>query len=468
MVCPPASARILWSDPVWRFIHGTNQVLSLEGSGLEPQDDSSSRTLYLRFSIDPESDGFSDFAARYEAGWVFTQNGVERLGLGNALLAWGYSAFHAIQPDTNNHGPGEVDFNSEHPERVGSSIFELPRMGVRRTIIARIDFLPGRDDRITVWMQPNLKAGIGEADLPESLTTRFRANASFDRFALVHRGGGAGWRIGDLAVATAFEDLTGPRFWQRPGFFGWVALGIAALVGPTGWRKAVMTERRLRMQREQVEAANLLERERSRIARDLHDSLGATLSEISLLSSITESQVPPSIAPNLGRIHKRTHEAVEALEAIVWATDPEADTVGGFVDHALGFANDFLTAAGVQVNLSKTPATVTGSTTAMAAHLRHNAFLAFKEALHNVVKHARAREVRIVFDHSGRHLAVEVSDDGRGDCPPIETLATDGSTGHGLRNMRARLESIGGSMSLESHPGQGTRIRFEIPLGHPA
>lgn len=443
-------------------------MLSFAGSGLEPQDDSSSRTLYLRFSVDPESDGLSDFAARYEAGWVFLENGKEHLGLGNAMQAWGYSAFNAVQPDTKHHGKGEVDFNSEHPETAGPNSFELPRMGVRRTFIARIDFLPGQDDRITVWTHPDLKAGLSEADMPESLTTRFRANASFDGFALVHRGGGTGWRIGDLAVATAFEDLTTPRFWQKPGFFGWMALGIAVLVGSAGWRRAVMTGRNLRRQREQVEAAHVLERERSRIARDLHDSLGATLSEISLLSSITESQAPPSIAPNLGRIQRRTHEAVEALEAIVWATDPKADTVGGFVDHALGFANDFLTAAGIRVNLSKTPATVAGSTTTMAAHLRHNAFLAFKEAVNNVVKHARAREVRIVFDHWGHQLVVEVSDDGRGDCRPIETLENDDSTGHGLRNMKARLESIGGSMRLESHPGQGTRIRFEIPLGETA
>jgi signal transduction histidine kinase len=215
----------------------------------------------------------------------------------------------------------------------------------------------------------------------------------------------------------------------------------------------------LRQERDALESRNALELERTRIARDLHDSLGSTLSEISLLSSIAQSSAQPT--RDLWKIEQRARECVEALEDIVWATNPQADTVRSFIDHASRFATEFLTTAGIRITISAPQEIRSGK---MQAAVRHNVFLAFKEALNNVVKHARATEVRIAFDRRDDRLGVLVSDNGLGTCPRENAGGADGSECHGLRNMRTRLTSVGGLATVESHPDQGTRIRFEIPL----
>ena len=459
LMCSSAMGEILWRDPGWHRVQHTNQVLPIRGARCTPQDDTSSRTLYLRFTVIPLSDGLSDRAAHYEAGWIFQEKGQDRLGLGNAWNAWAYGAFHAIQPDTVNHAPGEVDFRSDLNDATEAHPYEIPRNGVERTVVARIQYIPGEDDQITVWMQPDLRPTSREEDLPESLTTCFRADASFDQVVLGHRGGGSGWRMGNLAVATRYEDLTEPRLWERPGFFGWSGLCIAGVVGSMGWRRARRTELRLMQERLALEAHKNVEAERARIARDLHDSLGSTLSEISLLSSLAQSSPEPT--RDLDRIQRRAREGVEALETIVWATDPEADTVAGFIDHARGFASEFLASAGIRLIVSDTPVV---PPVPMAAALRHNTFLAFKETLHNVVKHARASEVRIRFEPGPDHLVMSVSDNGRGHSRIAVAEGTAAPTGHGLKNTRTRIESSGGSVEMNHDEHGGTRVRFTVPL----
>lgn len=454
----PVSAAVLWSDPGWHDLHQTNRTLSLEGSALRPKGDSSGETLYLRFTVDPLSDGVSEMIEHYLAGWVFAEKGIENLGLGNALNAWGYSAFNAAQTGPPNEVEGEFDFLSLHSEILGDSEFDSPRIGTPRTIAARIDFIPGDIDRITVWMQPDLSAGSKESRMLPKQTTTFRANASFDEIRLRHRGGGRGWRIGSLMVATTFEDLTEPHPWQKPSFtLGWVAAIL--VLGGFGWWRTSRRERLLTRQRDELESSNSLERERARIARDLHDSLGAALSEISLTSSIAQTNGAPLQA--LRRIERLARNSVEELETIVWATDPKADTVQGFADHATRFATDFLSAAGIRTAVSMPPGRLTES---MQSGVRHQAFLAFKEAIHNVVKHARAGEVRIGIENHPHRLSVTIADDGIGICPDTDARERNGDQRHGLQSIRSRLESIGGAASIESHTDRGTKVRFEIPL----
>jgi len=423
------------------------------------QDDSSRRTLYLRFTVEPLSDGISEQAERYYAGWVFSEKGVQTLGLGNAFNAWGYSAFNTAEQGMGNDKAGEFDFVSINHETLGRSEFEPPRMGVRRTLAARIEYVPGEPDLITVWMEPDLKAGATEEQMLEAQTTHFRANASFDTILLTHQGGGPGWRIGDLMVATRFKDLTERRFWQRPGFLWWSVVGILSALGGWGWRRATLRERSLIRQRDELESRNALEAERTRIARDLHDSLGATLSEISLLSSI--AQCSPQPTRELSKIEQRARESVEALEDIIWASNPQDDTVRSFVDHTSRFATEFLTTAGIRITVSAPPTIQAGQ---MQAAVRHNAFMAFKEAIHNIVKHARATEVQVTFARQSDHLDVTIADNGLGTCPPENACGPDNFQGHGLRNMRSRMASIGGSATVDGRPEHGTQVRFKIPL----
>lgn len=384
---------------------------------------------------------------------------MQTLGLGNGLNAWGYSAFNTAERGMGNDKADEFDFVSINHETLGKSQFEPPRMGVRRTLAARIEYVPGEPDLITVWMEPDLKAGATEEQMLEAQTTHFRANASFDTILLTHQGGGPGWRIGDLMVATRFKDLTERRFWQRPGFLWWSVVGILSALGGWGWRRATLRERSLIRQRDELESRNALEAERTRIARDLHDSLGATLSEISLLSSI--AQCSPQPTRELSKIEQRARESVEALEDIIWASNPQDDTVRSFVDHTSRFATEFLTTAGIRITVSAPPTIQAGQ---MQAAVRHNAFMAFKEAIHNIVKHARATEVQVTFARQSDHLDVTIADNGLGTCPPENACGPDNFQGHGLRNMRSRMASIGGSATVDGRPEHGTQVRFKIPL----
>lgn len=203
-------ARILWSDPSWHLLYNTSQVLQIPISALPGQSDLSKATRFFRFTIDPISDFLTKPTSKYEAGLIFSDKGDLHLGIGNAWNAWGYSAFRAAETGLGNETDGEVDLNSELAEVSGLSRFEPPRFGVQRTIVVRVQFIPGENDQVTVWLQPDLSAGSNELRMTRDQTSVFRANASFDRILLSHRGGGHGWRIGNLAIATQFEDLTNP------------------------------------------------------------------------------------------------------------------------------------------------------------------------------------------------------------------------------------------------------------------
>lgn len=149
------------------------------------------------------------------------------------------------------------------------------------------------------------------------------------------------------------------------------------------------------------------------------------------------------------------------MEKIVWSIDSKADSVRSFVDHASQFAADFLASARIRLDLI-TPSVVMVGMLPVAA--RHNLFLAFKEALNNVVKHAQADRVRIRFDPTPKLLTIHVSDNGRGICPSLDNASNDDSQRHGLGNMRARLESVGGLVSIDSQANRSTTVCFRVPV----
>ena len=456
----PLHARILWSDRDWHLLCNTNQVLPIPLSALPGHDDLSKSTLFFRFTVEPISDFFLEISAKYEAGLIFSDQGKLHLGIGNAWNAWGYSAFNTAENGSGNLVEGEFDLNSKLAEISDGIGFEPPRFGVRRTIVVRVQFIPEKNDQITVWMEPDLSAGSNEQRMTQNQTTTFRADASFDQILISHRGAGNGWKIGNLTIATKFKDLTAPYFWQKPSFV-WLAVAIvSALIGSLGWFNA--KRRELRLQRKSnvlIGEKNALEEERKRIAQDLHDDLGSTLSEISLLCSIAQSSKNP--AQELSKIESRALRSVEALEEIVWSIDPKADSVQNFVEHSSRFAEDFLYTARIRLDLIK-PSVVMAET--LQAGVRHNLYLAFKESLNNVFKHAQADQVNIRFDLTPEHLSVRVSDNGQGNCPSLVNGNTGHSQSHGLRNMRSRLESVGGFVCIDSQPNLGTTVCFQVPV----
>lgn len=159
-----------------------------------------------------------------------------------------------------------------------------------------------------------------------------------------------------------------------------------------------------------------------------------------------EGQIPAVVASNLGHIHGTAHELTRAMDEIVWAVNPQDDKLDSLANYLSRFALDFLNASKIRcrldvpLRLPKLP---------VAADVRHNLFLTFKEALHNVVKHSAAREVHIKLTLTSQTLELLVADSGCGFPGGVATAAgpaTPGrlASGNGLTNIQQRLAEIGG------------------------
>ena len=201
-----AQAVVLWSDLGATLAHETGTGSDILAGALK-RDDSSTNTLYFKFHVDPLSDVGTE---EYFAAFQLYEGDVERLGVGNSLKAWAYSALNTATNGEYNKVFGDLDLRSSQPESSSPGVFlpyELPRRGIDRTIVFKVQYLSGGEDRVTVWLNPDLAPGATEAGQPESLTTTFNANASFDAIHLRHVGGGGGWTFSSMEIATEFGDF---------------------------------------------------------------------------------------------------------------------------------------------------------------------------------------------------------------------------------------------------------------------
>jgi signal transduction histidine kinase len=265
-----------------------------------------------------------------------------------------------------------------------------------------------------------------------------------------------------------------PQIWQT----WWFRLGaVAAAAGAVAGVVRGATRRRYRRKLERVERQRALEKERARIAKDIHDDLGASLTRITLLSQSARGDLerPEQAAADLDRIYTTARELTQAMDEIVWAVNPHHDTLDSLASYLGGFASDFLSAAGVRCRLD---VPLRPPPLPVSAEIRHNLFLAFKEALHNIVRHAGASEVRVSLEleHANAGFTLTVQDDGRGFDPDLAhahgIAARGGSgprlaSGNGLSNMRLRLEEVGGACRIRSTPGAGALIQFRVPPSPP-
>ena len=209
--------------------------------------------------------------------------------------------------------------------------------------------------------------------------------------------------------------------------------------------------------REQTERQRELEKERTRIARDLHDDLGATLTQIRFLSALEsrDSQVPEGTRERMGQISEKSHEMVASLDEIVWAVNPVNDSMPHLANYLCHFAGEFFRPTPIRCRLDVDDSLPQASFT---SEVRHNLYLAVREAMNNVSKHSRATEawLRIRFRQS--ELCIIVEDNGCG------FTLTAAPSGEGLVNMRQRLEKIGGHFEITTRPGGGTVCEFRLPV----
>jgi signal transduction histidine kinase/ligand-binding sensor domain-containing protein len=259
------------------------------------------------------------------------------------------------------------------------------------------------------------------------------------------------------AQEATFVVIVEPPFWRRLWF---MALSAVAMIGLIAGSVYYISTQRLHGQLAALRQKEALEKERARIARDLHDQLGANLTQISLLGELAEvdKDVPEEVEEHSKQICKTSRETTRALDEIVWAANPSNDTLEGLINYVCKYAQEYLALAGLRYRL-EVPSPLPAVT--LPPELRHNLFLAAKEAVNNVVKHAQASEARISLKLEPGRITLEIADNGRG---PADKDSKAAKSRNGLRNMRKRMEDMGGQFSLEPASAGGSIVRLIAPL----
>jgi signal transduction histidine kinase/ligand-binding sensor domain-containing protein len=296
--------------------------------------------------------------------------------------------------------------------------------------------LQGLDDD---WLAPDARSASYTRPAPGGY--QFHVQAS---------NGNGPWRD----VENPASIIVLPYFWQTWTFRGLV-LAVFTLCVVAAVR--YVSFRRLRTKLKLIEQQAALDKERARIARDLHDDLGCSLTQVALTLDMTNRKLKAGEQAN-GKLEHCTdmvRQVAHSVDEIVWAINPRNDSLRYVIDYVSQFAVEFLHAADItcRVELPETFAPVSVSPEA-----RHNLFLAVKEALNNITRHAQATEVRLNVTLAEKEIRIVIEDNGRG----FEHVP-DNASADGLRNMRQRMEEIQGRFELNSRPGAGTRISLVCP-----
>jgi len=238
------------------------------------------------------------------------------------------------------------------------------------------------------------------------------------------------------------------------GWF-WAIVGLVAIAGVAGGVRYA-TKKRMHRRFEQLERRRAVEAERMRIAQDIHDDMGARLTQISLASGLALRKSAPDSAAigELRKLDRAARDVAIALDEIVWAVNPEHDTLEGLANYISQYATE-VTEGAVRCRL-EIPALLPAHF--ISSGMRHHLLMALKEALNNALKHSGASEVRVHLAFNDPVLTLVVADNGRG------FDATQPFAGNGMTNMRRRLESVGGRCDFESSADRGTRVRFLLEL----
>ncbi|HXB58621.1 MAG TPA: two-component regulator propeller domain-containing protein [Candidatus Acidoferrales bacterium] len=229
----------------------------------------------------------------------------------------------------------------------------------------------------------------------------------------------------------------------------------------------MVSHRRLRVTLARLEQQQSLERERMRIARDMHDEIGSKLTKISFLSErvqVDEKNGEP-LTQKIDSIAETSRELLKTMDEIVWVVNPRNDTLENLTTYLTHYAVEYFQNTAIECEM-RLPREVPHYP--LSSETRHNLFLAFEEALNNVLKHSGATKVKVEMVVSAGEFELKIADDGKGfDVPGVS--GGNGSVrgsggGNGLKNMRQRLAGVGGDCAITSQSGKGTVIEMHIPL----
>lgn len=262
-------------------------------------------------------------------------------------------------------------------------------------------------------------------------------------------------------VGDSVDIIMLPHVWQTWWFNAVLVIAGFAAVGGAVYLES---RRRHRRKLERVARERELERERARIAQDIHDDLGASLTRIGMLSELATEDLndPQRASASLGQIYSTARDLTRAMDEIVWAVNPRHDTLDSLMNYITRFAHDFLSAAQIRCRLD--PPTRLPELT-VRSEIRHNLFLAFKETLNNAVKHSGATEVRVTLEPAPGGFKLVIADNGSGFDTRKSTAATGDRvvSGYGLAGIRKRLDQIGGRVNIHSEAGAGVQVELFVP-----
>ena len=255
-------------------------------------------------------------------------------------------------------------------------------------------------------------------------------------------------------AGTSIAFTITPALWQRWWFMPAAVLVFSALVATLA---RYVSLRRIRARLRLLEHQTAVARERSRIARDLHDDLGARLTNIIMLTerSLRESNHVNSSGDLVRHVATGVRQAIKSLDETVWAVNPRNDTLPHMINYIGQSSVEYLRTANIRCRvrlLANSPERE------VSAEIRHNVLLVVKEALNNIVRHAQATEVVIAVSIEQKMLRLTIEDNGRG-----FSAVSDDAFADGLRNMRERMNDIDGKCEIASETGAGTRISLFFP-----
>jgi signal transduction histidine kinase len=246
-----------------------------------------------------------------------------------------------------------------------------------------------------------------------------------------------------------------PPYWQTWWFQTLVALVAVGLVAGVVF---YVSTQRLQRQLATLRQHEALERERARIARDLHDQLGANLTQVALLGELaeTDKESPDEVEAHARQISQTARETTHALDEIVWTVNPSNDTLDGLINYVCKYAQEYLALADLKYRLD-VPSELPN--TPISPELRHNVFLAAKETINNIVKHSGATSAWLRLHLAPQGFVLEIEDDGKGLSADAENKGRSG-----LKNMRKRMEDIGGEFEIGARQGGGTVVRLKVQM----
>jgi ligand-binding sensor domain-containing protein/signal transduction histidine kinase len=369
---------------------------------------------------------------RSGALWLGTVNGLSRLDRipGRRAITAPQPRIHSVQIDGVPQAVAELgtaslgDLRIEHPQRTMAVVFAAPHFDRDRPL--HFEYRLASD---VVWNDAGSRNAIVFDQLPAGDGALQIRSVTED---------------GTASAPARMSFTVVPPFWETSWFLG-LAVAVLAALGFAAHRA-------------RVGHLVALERVRTRVATDLHDDLGTSLSRISILSEAAKRKSDP--APILDEIADSARGLVDALGDSIWSIDPRRDDVQSLLLRVRHFAAGVFEAQSIAVEV-KLPSDV--AALPLRPEQRRETYLILKEALNNAAKHAGARQVSVIASADGRSLRIAVKDDGKGIVPAKGNSHRENG-GRGVPSMIDRARRAGGKLEIASEPGQGTNVIVEMPL----